>query len=132
MRAGRRGHEGRHERGEVWQDGETGGTRVRFFGRGERERAVEIELGCRAEPPRDEGEDGELRARHMQEEEGERDRWVLARLEADVAGAVWLISLCICCRCCGDNEVLLLLQWRGRGFGWGAQEGGRTQCAGTC
>ena len=69
-------HEGRHECGEVWQDGETGDARVRFFGRGERERAVERELYCRAEAPRDEGEDGELRARHMWEEEGERDGWV--------------------------------------------------------
>ena len=61
--------ERRHERGEVRQDGETGDARVRFFGRDEYERAVERELGCRAKPPRDEGEDGVLRARHMREEE---------------------------------------------------------------
>ena len=74
VRAGRREHGRRHECGEVWQDGETGDARVRFFGRGERERAAERELGCGAEAPRDEGGDGELRVRYMREEEGERDR----------------------------------------------------------
>ena len=87
---------GSYERGEVRHDGETGDARVRFFGRGERERAVERELGCGAEPPRDEGEDGELCARQIREEEGE-DQWVMARLEADVARAVWLVCRCICC-----------------------------------
>ena len=57
------------------------------------ERAVERQLSRGAEATRDAGAGGEVGARDVGEDEGERDRRVLARLASRVAGCVGLEGL---------------------------------------